>query len=312
MAMIEILDSVRRIVFKWVNTASRIQSNLSIGDTVISVADSRRFSPGDQVMLKKGGADGVYETGLIIDAVDTDTHLITLSVGTLNDWTIAEDTILIKTIEEQFVQGIYVGDPDVIPRFPAITVNGLSRTSEWMTLESTKERYQIELTIYVQSSTHEKGYRFCCAMADEIQKGLKRNLFPLVADYNITTLGSDINVGDVNIELTNRDDYVSYPRRIIIEDDYSTHENWITYIFTEDDNVSGANESVRLADCVPFNFDKDEASVIIPDRFIFNSWPSEMQYGVIHKGELLKAAKISWFAEEEEIQSLCRQEPKLR
>jgi len=313
MAMAEILDSVRRIIFKWVNTASRVQTALTRGDTIISVADARRFSIGDQVMLRKNsGVDAVYETGLIVGSTDCDSNLVTLAVGTLNDWALSEEPILIKTIEEQFVQGIYIGEPDVIVRYPAITVNGVSRTSEWLTLESTKERYQIEVGVYVQASTHEKGYRFLMAITDEIQQGLKRNIFPLVDSYNVTTLAEDIAVGDVNIRLTDRDDFVTYPRRIIIEDDYSTHENWITYVFTEEEDISGANESVRLQDCVPFNFDKDGTSVIIPNRFVFNSWPDSIQYGTIHKGELLKAAKISWFAEEEEIQSLTRQEPKLR
>jgi hypothetical protein len=50
----------------------------------------------------------------------------------------------------------------------------------------------------------------------------------------------------------------------------------------------------------------------VPKRFIYNSWPSDIQYGLIHKGELLKAAKINWFAEEEELQNLRREEPRLR
>jgi hypothetical protein len=50
----------------------------------------------------------------------------------------------------------------------------------------------------------------------------------------------------------------------------------------------------------------------VPTRHVFNSWPSDIQYGSIHKGELLKAAKISWFAEEEEQQFLRDEEPKLR
>jgi hypothetical protein len=55
-----------------------------------------------------------------------------------------------------------------------------------------------------------------------------------------------------------------------------------------------------------------DSTVIVPKRFIFNSWPSDVQYGTIHKGELLKAGKISWFAEEEELQHLRREEPRLR
>ena len=304
--MAEVLDSVRRIIYKWVNTSSVINLNVTRGDTVISVADSRRFTPGDQVMLKNST---VYETALIVECVDFSSGLITLTTPVLNDWTIAENTVLIKTINEQFVQGIYIGEPDVITRFPAITVNGVSRSSEWLTLESTKERYQIEVTIYVKESTHEEGYRFCMSMADEIQKGLKRNIQPLVSEYNLTSLTRDITAGDLTIYVDNRSLFESYSR-IIIEDPYESQEVWVVALYDSEEDPS--QQAARLSDCAHFDFDASNTNIIVPTRHVFNSWPNDVQYGVIHKGELLKAAKISWFAEEEEMQFLRRDDPKLR
>ncbi len=306
MAMAEVLDSVRRIVHRWVNTSSRVQIDVSRGDTVICVKNSRRFNVGDEVMLKNST---VYETALIISKIDTIANLITLTTPVLNDWPVSENAILIKTINEQFVQGIYIGDPDVISHFPAITVNGVSRSSEWLTLESTKERYQIEVTVYVKESTHEAGYRFLLAMTDEIQKGLKYNIMPLVSDYDITSLTQDITAGDVNIRVENRELFNNH-RRIIIEDDFETHENWVTNWFTSEEDPSG--QALRVKDCVPFDFNQEDTTIIVPNRFIYNSWPDNIQYGSIHKGELLKGAKISWFAEEEEMQFLRRDEPRLR
>jgi len=306
MAMAEVLDSVRRIIYKWVNTSTRIQIDVTRGDTVICVQDARRFTIGDQVMLKNST---VYETDKIIDSIDSVSGLITLTTPVLNDWTVAENTVLIKTIDEQFVQGIYIGEPDVIPRFPAITVNGVSRSSEWLTLESTKERYQIEVTIYVKGGTHEEGYRFCMAMTDEIQKGLKYNIMPLVSDYNLTSLTQDITAGDLTIHVANRSLFDDYTR-IIIEDPYETQENWVVALY---DNVEDpSQQAARLSDCAVWDFSASDTNIIVPTRHIFNSWPSDIQYGVIHKGDLLKAAKISWFAEEEEMQFLRRDEPKLR
>ena len=51
-----------------------------------------------------------------------------------------------------------------------------------------------------------------------------------------------------------------------------------------------------------FYFPMNDTKVIIPHRFIFNSWPSEVTPGKIHKGTLLKAAVISFFCEETEQQ----------
>ena len=306
MAMTEVLDSVRRIVYKWVNTSTRIQLNVTRGDTVICVKDARRFTIGDQVMLKNST---IYETALIIDSIDSVGGLITLTTPALNDWTVAENTVLIKTINEQFVQGIYIGDPDVISHFPAITVNGISRSSEWLTLESTKERYQIEVTIYVKESTHEEGYRFCMAMADEIQRGLKYNIMPLVSDFNLTSLAKDIKQGDLTIFVNNRSLFDDFTR-IIIEDQFETQENWVAALFSNEEDPS--QQAARLSNCAEFDFNASDTTIIVPTRHIFNSWPDNIEYGSIHKGELLKAAKISWFAEEEEMQFLRREEPKLR
>lgn len=306
MAMEEVLDGVRKIVHKWINTSTRIDLDVTRGDTVLCVRNSRRFSEGDQVMLKN---NTFYETGLVVSEIDTVANLITLSTPVLNDWAKSENTVLIKTINEQFVQGIYIGDPEVIPRYPAITVNGSSRSSEWLTLESTKERYQVEVTIYVKASTHESGYRFLMTMTDEIQKGLKYNITPLISDYDITSLTEDIKVGDTTINVADRSLFNHY-RRIMIEDPFESHENWVTTWFSPEEDPSQG--SLRLKDCVPYAFDKDDTTIVVPKRFIYNSWPDNIEYGTIHKGELLKAAKISWFAEEEEMQFLRRDEPRLR
>ena len=95
MAMAEVLDGVRKIIHKWVNTSTRVDLNITRGDTVICVRNSRRFTTGDEVMLKN---NTVYETGLIIASIDKVANLITLSTPVLNDWTTTENTVFIKTI----------------------------------------------------------------------------------------------------------------------------------------------------------------------------------------------------------------------
>ena len=52
MALEDVLDGVRKIIHKWVNTSSAITADVNIGDTVINVASARRFQRGDEVMLK--------------------------------------------------------------------------------------------------------------------------------------------------------------------------------------------------------------------------------------------------------------------
>ncbi len=307
MGMEEVLDAVRKIIHRWVNTTVRTVADLDRGDTLIPVKNANRFSINDQVMLRN---DTEYcEIGLVVENVDYTANCVTLTTPILNDWTTASNTVLIKTIHNQFVQGIYIGDPDVIPRYPAITVNGVSRGSEWLTLESTKESYEIEIGVYVQASTHERGYRFLLNMAHTIQLGLKRNILPLVADYDVTSLSDDITACDTTIRVTDRSLF-NNNRRIIIEDDLESTENWVIGWFDETEDPS--QNALQLHDSVPYSFSSSDTTIIVPKRFIYNSWPKDIQYGTIHKGELLKAAKINWFAWEEELQNLRREESRLR
>ena len=307
MAMEEVLDGVRRIIYKWVNTISPLTSSVSVGNINIPVEASRRFEEGDQVMIKN---DLIAETGLIVESIPDDTTVV-LSGGVLNNWEAAgNETVLIKTLNDLFIQGIYIGSPDVIARYPAITVNGTSRASEWLTLESSKERYEVEITVYVQAAMLEKGYRFLMKLTDIIQKGLKRNIIPLVNDYSVTSLVSDASQGDVNIQINNSTEDIGDYRRILLENEFNRQENWIDHIHDVDPSSNVAY--VHLADLLAFDFNADDTSVIIPRRFVFNSWPSEIDYGTIHKGELLKAAVIRWFAEEEEMQYFRRDELQLK
>jgi hypothetical protein len=306
MAMEEVLDGVRRAVYKWVNTTSPITSAISRGDTLIEVDATNRFAKGDSVFIKDANN---YETGLSIATV-LDETTIELETPVLNNWTVdGTNTVLIKVVNDNFVQGIYMGDPEVIPRYPAITINGVSRSSEWLTLESTTERYELEINVFVLDSSHEAGYRFLLKLTDLIQRGLKANINTLVSDYDITSLSEAASENDVVVRINNRDLIDVLPQRIIFETKHQSQENWITHIF--DENPTDDTEAIQLFDSLCFDLTVADTSVIIPRRFIYNSWPHEINYGKIHKGELLKASTIKWFAQEEEGQLFRKEELKL-
>ena len=301
-----VLEGIRRVVYKWVNTSSPINSAdpsalARRGDTEVSVRNAGRFEVDDQVMIRNAT---VVENGLTVKSVDYDNNIVEFTTPLLNDWPTDLNSILVKTIYNNFIQGVYLGDPEVIPMYPAITINGVSRSSEWLTLESTKERYEIEISVYVLDSTHEEGYKFLMETTDTIQLGLKRNIMPLIENYNIISLAEDITAGDINIKVNNREKLNDY-RRIIIEDLYDIQEVWVDELYSSD------SVSIQLQDAVCLDYSASDTSVIVPQRFIYNSWPADIDYGKIHKGELLKASVIHWFAEEEEMQFLRREEMKL-
>lgn len=290
-----VLDSVRRIVNKWANTATPITENVSAGDTTLTVKNTHRFREGDTIIIRSGN---VYElSDLVIEDIPDETHIV-VETPVLNNWDVSSNPLVQKTIYHQIVQGIYIGDPDVIPRFPAITVNGGNRSSEWLTLESTTERYEIEIKVMVQASTHEDGYRFLLNLTDTIQKGLKRNLLPLIDNYTVIPLAQSASRCQVEL-VVDPSDWAKFEknRRVLIEDTYFVQENWVTQMVND-------GQRIRVANPLCQDFDMNDTHLILPQRFIYNSWPYDIDFGNIHKGELLKASVIRWFAEEEEMQWL--------
>lgn len=308
-----ILDSVRRIISRWVETASPISTDVSPGDTIITVSSANRFRSGDEVMIE-GPIEG--EPNLIIEEVVDDTT-IRLATPVFNSWPISEAPIIRKLVNGMFIQGIYIGDPEVIPQFPAITVNGRSLSSEWLTLDSTTEHFELEISIHVEESTHEDGYRFLLRIANVIREGLKRNIFPLVDDFNVTSILADIVVGDQFIKVADSSVFNThltdvngpYPRkadaRIILEDRFKSEETRVPLLIDET-----TIEIVPLA-CNEYSTEFNPIG-ISPQRFVYNSWPKDIQFGKTSKGALLQTAVINWFADEEVVQNLKKHDPHLK
>jgi len=298
--MEDIIDSVRRIIAHWVNTTSPLRTDANIGDTIIHVDASTRFKVNDEIMVR---SQERYETGLNVKSIVDETH-IELSSPIKFLWRVSENSSIIKTINEMYVQGIYFGDPNVIPAYPAISVSGEDKSSEWMTLDSTKERYNININIYVEDATEESGYRFLLKVTDIIEKGLKENVFPLVNDYNTYGITEDIAVGDRYIKLSSTTDLVR-GQMVFIEDAYKSEQAFISEIV--DSEVVGLTRDL----CFSYN-EADSPIAIFPNRLIFNSWAERTNFMKIHKDVLLKAAVINWFAEEEEVQLLKKFDPHLK
>lgn len=307
-----VLDSIRRIVRRWTTTASPLVEDANSGDTIIKLNSTLRFREGDEVLLHDPLQ---YEVDLRISEV-IDNNYVRLSSPILYDWTVDQNSVIEKAINQMIVNGIYIGDPDVIPMYPAITVNAISRNSEWMTLESTKERYEIEVSIYALESTHEDGLRFIMQMVEAIQHGLKRNIYPLVGDYETTSLIADASSGDIFLKVADssvfEDKSFSQPTfpkqsvlRAFIEDQYKTQEFTVTQLLDE--------TTIEVGDAICESYLVSDNSILIhPKRFIYNSWPSSIDYGKISKGSLLQAAVIKWFAEEEELQEFRFQDTHLK
>ena len=292
MAMEEVLDSVKRMVERWTATNAPLLSSASPGDTVLNINTTKRFRVGDEVLIRTPTS---AETPLTVKSIVDSTHL-ELDSAIQFYWDVNESPILEKTFFQNFVQQVYLGEPDNIPRFPAITIKAVSADSEWLTLDSTKESYQVELSVYVLSGNQEDTYRYLMRVTDTIREGLKNNIFPLVGPYQTTSLTADAALADIYLKVADSSIFnIPDQQRILIEDLYKSEENRIEEVID--------STTVKLLEPTSCSYNvADGAKIINTTRFIYNSWPDSTQYGTIFKGSMLKAATISWFAWEEQVQ----------
>lgn len=288
--MHQVLSSLKKIIHRWVNTETPVTEQISSGDVLIPVKTSHRFRVGDDVLI----TDGVeFEYPHLIKEIPDSTHIVLEDGVRFNDWQLGNCNIR-KAIKGQFVQGIYIGDPDSIIKYPAITINGKSKSSEWIGLEVTKEQYEVDITCYIQDATQEEGYEYLLHLAHVVETGLKKNPFPVVGDKAYYPLLSGVETGDLYIRVADTSDIT--PNQFILFDSVFTSEDaWVQEV------IDGQTLKLRepLRNDYPMEHDPQ---VIVITRFLFKAWPKNVDYGFVHKSTLLKAARISWSAEEAQMQ----------
>lgn len=291
--MEQILDSIRKIINRWVTSESLLTSEANNGDTVVNVVSSTRFTVGDELMITDGDE---YEYPLVVlSKPDNQTVEFDRPIS-MGPWKVGDGSKIAKSMRGRLVQGIYIGDPPVIPRYPAVVVNGRSKSSEWATLESTIESYDIDITCYIQDDTQEDGYRSLLYLAKTIETGLKRNLFPLVGERSHTNVSTGADRGDTILHLDSTEGIARH-QFIIIEDRFKAEDVRVEEVI-DDTHV---RLRTGVANAYPLEYDPH---VIIVDRFMHNTWPKSIEFGFVSKDTLLKAAKISWKGEEIEIQGV--------
>jgi hypothetical protein len=291
--MEQVLDSVRKIIQRWVSTESFLTADADPGDTTIYVDNALRFKVGEKCLL----TDGVhYEYPFTVSDIVSNNILQVSEPVRNNGWTVANNVSFRKSINGQMVHGIYMGDPAVIPRYPAITVNGTSRDSEWTTIETTTEKYHVDITVYVEEATQEDGYRTLLKLTDMIQSGLKRNIFPIVGEKASVDLVADVFKTELFLKVADTSG-IEENQFIVIEDQFKGQDVRVKSIVDE--------STIELAGPLAGDFlMSDDPRIILVDRFVYRSWPASIDYGFIHKDSLLKAARISWSAEEIEVQGV--------
>jgi hypothetical protein len=287
--MEDLMDAIRRILANWTATKIPITADIHPGDSVITVRNTQRFTDGDEIIIWDG-RNGKGEVLHYVTSVLSNTQL-QITPPARFEWLVDNQVLIKKCFNTQLIQRIYVGDPDNIPKLPAITVNPTNKQSSWLTIDSTKEVFNLKITAYTEDAQQEEAFRMLMRIIRSAEKGLKNNICPLVTPYETTTLLSDIEAGDRFIKVADTSLFVKNSR-IFIEDTFQDDEVGVKRV------VDSTTLELYQPTCA---FSKADTVIINVHRHIFNSWPETVNFGDIYKGTMLKAASINWFGWEEEV-----------
>lgn len=289
--MLDIQKSIKRIIERFIVNQTPITSALNIGDTSIPIESSRRYQCDDEVVIfhqESSSASPEGEVHTIVDVPDND-HIV-IDSGLVEAYPLSNSYVE-KMVGGTFLASVYLGEPDVISHFPAISINAKSKSNSWLTLESTTAEYHIDITVYVQDADYERQYEVMHNYLTAIESSLFRSLYPLVQPYDSTTLSEDVTSGDTLIRLTDEDMLLCGNSAWIFLESY----DFLRYNTVRRSLGNGVYEL-----WFPISRDFSAGDLVIrPRRHIYNTLPSNIQYGSINKGGMIKAGVISLELHEE-------------
>lgn len=294
--MLELLRSLKKIIERKVVNIQTIRSNLSVGDTTIPVKSAKRFEPCSEIVIYRDGEeDGELHT---IDSI-VDYRTITVTEPVLENYSTSNTKVQNLINGNNWIRGVYIGDPPVIPRYPAITIYGNSRSSEWLTLESTSEKYDVSISVYIEAAFYDKGFEYVLNLTKAIERTLYFNMYPLTNPFYTTVLTNDVSDTDTVIR---------------VEDD--TLNQLIAWFFIENDKYTKhakpkcylGNGVIELVAPIGVPFSAGD-EVIFPGRHFYECRPQSTEYGNIVKNSLLWGSRISYFATEEALRPRLFYEP---
>ncbi len=290
--MLDIQKAVRRIIERFIAGMIPLTNTASSGTKTISIESTRRFCIGDKIVVRKSGS---IDAELHTIATISDRNTLVVEDNLIANWPsgtgFVQKLLGFESGNTEFLKAVYLGDPAVIQQFPAITIDAKSRTSEWITLESTSEQFEIDITVYVDGlAYHESQYELMHAYVKAIESSLFRSFYPLVEPFTKTTLAEGAVATDTTIKLVDEDLFTCDRGWIFLES--------VDFLVPNRIKDSLGNGVYELMVPVGKEFFAGD-NVVRPRRHIYNTLAYSTTYGTVNKNTMLKAARISYRATEE-------------
>jgi hypothetical protein len=297
--MLGVIKAIRDTIVRFALASVEIDSDCLIGTKTINIPFTRKFFEGETIVIRN---DTIGEVRVIDEIIDDNTMTITEDLE--RTWTVAEGAKVEKAPGGQYVKRIYLGDPDVIPDYPAITIVADGRDEEWWTLESTKVKWNCTISCIFEDDGFENSYEGMLELTKSIENALWANRWPVFGEIVRADLTADFSSGDQLVRVADTSKFKS-GNQFMMEDYAGTLMGAIRRI------IDSTTLEIEPAYCCHDFLVSRNAVILVPSRWVIYSYPSGSDYGYIHKGTLLKAGKITWSAEEEVVRRTCTSGPQI-
>lgn len=295
--MLGVLRCLRDTIRRYGLTSQPLSQNAIAGTDTLKVPMSRKFFEGETIVIRNSTIGEMRTIHQIIDETT-----ITLTENLAQTWPAAggasEGCLVEKAPGGQYVKRIYLGDPDAIPDFPAITITADTRDEEWWTIGSTTAKWNCTISCIFEDDGLENSYENMLSLTKVVEDALWANRKPTFGQITESNLTVDLLKGSTSMVIDSTDSIL--PAHQAVLEDYA----WTQYI-----EIDVVIDEHNLIFKLPAEFDftvNRGAKIIVPSRWCMWTKPGSTTYGYIHKGTLLKASQISWFGQEEIIRLSTR------
>lgn len=290
--MDKILQSLRTLFLDHVAATELLAADVAIGGKIVLVPNTSRFRIGDQIAFLSPTGQGEFT--LIEDIPDNIT--IVIAPGSTHGWTVAQGTYIVKSINNEFIKGVYIGDIKMIPSFPAITIDIESESNEWFTLRQTSHEYKFRIRAYVLEDNFEKTNIYLLKLATQMREILLDHIRPII-DGISHPLTADLPAGNTIVNVADTTGFV-VGGPVFIRDAHPRPAQQESYVKSI---LSPTALEINLAAENDYLVSR-QAEIIVVQRLLYDTRPESINYGVVNKGgTFCKAAEFSYFAKEMRI-----------
>jgi hypothetical protein len=300
--MNQIEKAIQQMLMDNVAPMQLLMADLPVSTTTVSVANSSRFRPGDQVLLASDTlvlpgqtTPGAVEKATIADIPDYD--VIKLVDPVNRAWLMSDTSYILGAVNWLPLQRVYLGGLPALPKTPCITITQQNEDiPEWLTLQATKHDYRLAIKCFITADNPEAAELYLPMLAQKVREVLLDHIHPIVGGVDYPLL-VDLPVGGTVVTISDTSK-IKIPSLAFIHDAK-------TRIPARESVVRAVLSPTQVEIVVPAEYPylvSRGAEFVHMTRYFYDTRVTSIRYGFVQKdGGMFKGAELSYYLNEELI-----------